>query len=386
MAGERRPLIAYWKAQEGEFALAGAGLGARGREAPVVHLDQAGPLRSDRDGRVLVDGPWGIYFRMGRTGTGITGGGLPVLLDGSRARSVRPRQPRARGRAGVRRVLHLRPGDRAAALPRPRRRLAGDPRRRHRLPHARQLPGLRLGADERLRDRRLGPRLQDARDRPARRRTRCSRGEPRLEPFRLGRFARGERRRRRRARTLDLKPRRRSRPRRERLGARSRARSYGTADRGDLRVRREARSLLRRAVDCARAAAGPRTRTRSPRSSTTPSAAPSWRFRVLPVGLGLVVPRWPSSSRSPATSSPSSSCCRWRVMLWLFSSGPSHRRRYRGDRGPPEAGSSAPTEASDARRLDGARRRGVGRGPPAAFGVSSRSGTPAAGPGRWRQM
>ena len=72
----------YWKAQEGEFALAGAGLSGRaGSEAPVVHLDQAGPLRSDRDGRVLVDGPWGIYFRMGRTGTGITGGGLPVLLD-----------------------------------------------------------------------------------------------------------------------------------------------------------------------------------------------------------------------------------------------------------------------------------------------------------------
>jgi methylglutamate dehydrogenase subunit A len=72
----------YWKAQEGEFALAGAGLSGRaGSEAPVVHLDQAEPLRSDRDGRVLVDGAWGIYFRMGRTGTGITGGGLPVLLD-----------------------------------------------------------------------------------------------------------------------------------------------------------------------------------------------------------------------------------------------------------------------------------------------------------------
>jgi methylglutamate dehydrogenase subunit A len=55
--------------------------GRAGSEAPVVHLDQAGPLRSDRDGRVLVDGAWGIYFRMGRTGTGITGGGLPVLLD-----------------------------------------------------------------------------------------------------------------------------------------------------------------------------------------------------------------------------------------------------------------------------------------------------------------
>jgi methylglutamate dehydrogenase subunit A len=79
--GAHRPLIEYWKAQEGEFALGGAGLSGRaGSEAPVVHLDQSGPLRSDRDGSVLVGGPWGIYFRMGRTGTGITGGGLPVLL------------------------------------------------------------------------------------------------------------------------------------------------------------------------------------------------------------------------------------------------------------------------------------------------------------------
>jgi methylglutamate dehydrogenase subunit A len=77
-----RPLVSYWKAQEGEFALSGVGLsGSAGGEAPVVHLDQADPLRSDRNGRVLVDGAWGIYFRMGRTGTGITGGGLPVLLS-----------------------------------------------------------------------------------------------------------------------------------------------------------------------------------------------------------------------------------------------------------------------------------------------------------------
>jgi methylglutamate dehydrogenase subunit A len=77
-----RPLLSYWKAQEGEFTLGGVGLsGSAGSEAPVVHLDQAGPLRSDGDGRVLVEGAWGIYFRMGRTGTGITGGGLPVLLS-----------------------------------------------------------------------------------------------------------------------------------------------------------------------------------------------------------------------------------------------------------------------------------------------------------------
>jgi len=76
------PLVSYLKAQEGEFALEGVGLsGSAGGEAPVVHLDQAGPLRSDGDGRVLVDGPWGIYFRMGLTGTGIAGGGLPRFLD-----------------------------------------------------------------------------------------------------------------------------------------------------------------------------------------------------------------------------------------------------------------------------------------------------------------
>jgi methylglutamate dehydrogenase subunit A len=79
--GDASPLTAYLKAQEGEFQLPGVGLGGRaGAELPVVHLDQAGPLRSDRDTRVLVGGPWGIYFRIGRTGTAITGGGLPVLL------------------------------------------------------------------------------------------------------------------------------------------------------------------------------------------------------------------------------------------------------------------------------------------------------------------
>jgi glycine/D-amino acid oxidase-like deaminating enzyme len=81
-AREPRPLISYWKAQEGQFALSGVGLGGRaGREAPVVHLDQAGGLRSDRDGRELLPGAWGIYFHLGRTGTGVTGGGLPVLLS-----------------------------------------------------------------------------------------------------------------------------------------------------------------------------------------------------------------------------------------------------------------------------------------------------------------
>ena len=81
MAGEPHPLVSYLKAQEGEFALRSVGMGGAGPDAPVVHLDHEGPLRSDRDGRVLAADAWGIYFRMGRTGTAITGGGLPVLLS-----------------------------------------------------------------------------------------------------------------------------------------------------------------------------------------------------------------------------------------------------------------------------------------------------------------
>jgi len=80
VAGETRPLVSYLKAQEGEFELRGIGLSGAGADPPVVHLDASEPLRSDRDGRVLVDGAWGIYFRIGRSGA-ITGGGLPVWLS-----------------------------------------------------------------------------------------------------------------------------------------------------------------------------------------------------------------------------------------------------------------------------------------------------------------
>ena len=99
--GEARPLIDYWKAQEGQFALPGTGLGGRaGREAPVVHLDQAGGLRSDRDGRELLPGAWGIYFHMGRTGTGVTGGGLPVLLSDPELDPYGPDNPAHAAEAG----------------------------------------------------------------------------------------------------------------------------------------------------------------------------------------------------------------------------------------------------------------------------------------------
>src|SRR6185437_12083331 len=68
-------------AQEGDLVLPGVGLQAgAGHRSPVVHFDADEPLRAERDGRVLSDGPWGIYFRMGRSGTTVTIGGLPETL------------------------------------------------------------------------------------------------------------------------------------------------------------------------------------------------------------------------------------------------------------------------------------------------------------------
>jgi methylglutamate dehydrogenase subunit A len=75
------PLVNLAKAQEGDFFMPGVGLQAgAGYDAPVVHFDATGPLRCERDGRIVVNGPWGVYFRMGRTGTGVTVGGLPEHL------------------------------------------------------------------------------------------------------------------------------------------------------------------------------------------------------------------------------------------------------------------------------------------------------------------
>jgi glycine/D-amino acid oxidase-like deaminating enzyme len=81
IGGASTPLVDLVRAQEGDFASPGVGLqAAAGHDAPVVHFDAAGPLCSHRDGRTIIDGPWGVYFRMGRTGTGVTLGGLPERL------------------------------------------------------------------------------------------------------------------------------------------------------------------------------------------------------------------------------------------------------------------------------------------------------------------
>ncbi|MDQ3875833.1 MAG: FAD-binding oxidoreductase [Actinomycetota bacterium] len=79
---ELRPIVTYWKLQEGDYWLDDGNdlRGPDGREPPVVHLDHVVPLRSDRDGHVIEDGAWGIYYKLGRRGFGVQGGGVPIKL------------------------------------------------------------------------------------------------------------------------------------------------------------------------------------------------------------------------------------------------------------------------------------------------------------------
>ncbi|HEY1367826.1 MAG TPA: FAD-binding oxidoreductase [Gaiellaceae bacterium] len=79
---EERPIVTYWKLQEGDYWLdSGTDLrDAGGIEPPVVHIDHQVPLVSDRNGEVIDDGPWGIYYKIGRRGFGVQGGGVPIRL------------------------------------------------------------------------------------------------------------------------------------------------------------------------------------------------------------------------------------------------------------------------------------------------------------------
>jgi hypothetical protein len=57
-AFEHRHRAVVLKTQEGEFVPAEVGFqAATGHEAPVVHFDADEPLRPNRDGRILSDGP-----------------------------------------------------------------------------------------------------------------------------------------------------------------------------------------------------------------------------------------------------------------------------------------------------------------------------------------
>jgi glycine/D-amino acid oxidase-like deaminating enzyme len=139
-----QPMWTYWYLQEGEAMFDPASFTtADGKMSPVLHVDSDAPLHAD-DGTLITEEPRrvaadrrpGVHRR-------------PVPDRHGRARLPRP-------------LVRL-----ALALPRP---LRGRPRplppgalRRRRRVHCGQLPHLRLHGAQRVRGRRLQPRLQDDR-------------------------------------------------------------------------------------------------------------------------------------------------------------------------------------------------------------------------------
>ena len=73
---DAEPIFHYWGVREGEFVHAHAQLP---EGAPVVHLDVDEPLASTTDGAMLLEAPWGVYFRPS-LGQAVACGGLPVPL------------------------------------------------------------------------------------------------------------------------------------------------------------------------------------------------------------------------------------------------------------------------------------------------------------------
>ena len=78
-AGEVHPdldMWTYWRLQEGEIRVNPQEyVTAGGKTPPVLHIDSTEPLISDRDGHVISDEHWGIYFKQDRHG--VQGGAVP---------------------------------------------------------------------------------------------------------------------------------------------------------------------------------------------------------------------------------------------------------------------------------------------------------------------
>lgn len=73
-----QPMWTYWYLQEGESVFEPSGFTtADGSPSPVLHVDSDVPLHDD-DGRLVADGPWGVYFKPDRES--IQGGASPLTV------------------------------------------------------------------------------------------------------------------------------------------------------------------------------------------------------------------------------------------------------------------------------------------------------------------
>ncbi len=75
------PTWTFWALQEGTLKVdPGFLTDNTGGMPPVVHIDTDAPLYDD-DGRMLVDRPWGVYYKPDFNFGGIQGGYMPYIVD-----------------------------------------------------------------------------------------------------------------------------------------------------------------------------------------------------------------------------------------------------------------------------------------------------------------
>ena len=78
----KTPMWKYWFLQEGVIGVEADFLKTNdGNAPPVTHVDSCAPLYSDKDGKLLTDKMWGIYYKPDIEGLGVQGGTSPYIVD-----------------------------------------------------------------------------------------------------------------------------------------------------------------------------------------------------------------------------------------------------------------------------------------------------------------
>ena len=76
------PMWKYWFLQEGVIGVDPNFLKTNdGKNPPVTHVDSTAPLYSDKDGKLVTDKMWGIYYKPDIDGLGVQGGTSPYIVD-----------------------------------------------------------------------------------------------------------------------------------------------------------------------------------------------------------------------------------------------------------------------------------------------------------------
>jgi len=78
----RRPMWTYWSLQEGTLGVDPRFLLTNdGKMPPVIHVDTDAPLHDNRDGSLVTDRLWGIYYKPDFNFGGVQGGAMPFVVD-----------------------------------------------------------------------------------------------------------------------------------------------------------------------------------------------------------------------------------------------------------------------------------------------------------------